>query len=116
MQLYATIGINSLRKIHEGTLETRYAEIDAMLKLPRQRKISRLNPISLIVIGINKLNELKNSKPCYNCLMRHALLYHVNNWSINRHFLTTYHPIIHYYYIVSLIYHLQIPYILTFNK
>jgi hypothetical protein len=67
--------MNSLRKIHVGSLDTRHAEIDAMLKLPRQRKISRLTPISLIVIRINKSNELKNSKPCYNCLMRLQKLY-----------------------------------------
>lgn len=62
--------MNSLRKIHVGSSDTRHAEIDAMLKLPRQRKISRLTPISLIVIRINKSKELKNSKPCYNCLIR----------------------------------------------
>lgn len=71
----ATIGMNSLRKIHEGTLETRHAEIDAMLKLPHRRKISKLTSISLVVIRMNKLNELKNSKPCYNCLMKLQKLY-----------------------------------------
>lgn len=67
--------MNSLRKIHEGTLETRHAEIDAMLKLPRIRRRSRLIPISLVVIRVNKFGEMKNSKPCRHCLMRLQNLY-----------------------------------------
>jgi len=67
--------MNSLRKIHIGTTETRHAEIDAMLKLPYRRNTSRFQTISMIIIRVNKSNELKNSKPCYNCLIKLHKLY-----------------------------------------
>jgi hypothetical protein len=67
--------MNSLRKVHGGTSEPRHAEIDAMLKLPRRRKIHKHQIISMVIIRINNSGTLKNSKPCYNCLMKLQKLY-----------------------------------------
>jgi len=71
----AAIGMNSSRKIHSGSISTRHAEIDAMLKLPSQRRKARLVKVSLVVIRINHSGELKSSKPCVHCLKRLQYLY-----------------------------------------
>lgn len=65
-----TIGMNSTRKIHEGSTAMRHAEIDAMLRLPSQKRGSRPTKVSLIVIRISTNGELRNSRPCVHCLKR----------------------------------------------
>lgn len=71
----ATIGMNSSRKLHRGSVSTRHAEVDAMLKLPSKKNKSRRVKISLIVIRINHKGDLKSSRPCLHCLKRLQYLY-----------------------------------------
>lgn len=62
-------GYNSFRYIHRSTQQTRHAEIDAMKKLPSHKK-NRLISVSLLVIRVDRSGELKNSRPCFDCLKR----------------------------------------------
>lgn len=69
------IGMNSSRKLHQGAIDTRHAEIDAMLKLPSKRRGAKLTKISLVVIRVSTNGELRNSRPCVHCLKRLQYLY-----------------------------------------
>lgn len=61
-------GENSDREYWSGCCYGRHAEIDAIQHLTHNRKIKPRKKISLIVIRINKLGILRNSKPCSKCI------------------------------------------------
>jgi cytidine deaminase len=59
-------GMNdSFRKVRSGVRYTLHAEMNAIDKL---KKCKKRKQIHLIVIRVNKLGQLRNSKPCGQCL------------------------------------------------
>jgi deoxycytidylate deaminase len=70
-----TIGTNDSDETYPGCCYSVHAEMAAILKLPpkksrrgRRRKTKKLEKFDLVVIRINRYNQLLNSKPCIQCL------------------------------------------------
>lgn len=47
-----------------------HAEINAIDKMKTNYETKKLQPINLLIIRVNKLGELKMSKPCKHCINR----------------------------------------------
>jgi cytidine deaminase len=47
-----------------------HAEINAIDKIKTNYETKKLQPINLLIIRVNKLGEIKMSKPCKNCIDR----------------------------------------------
>lgn len=63
---YLAIGENSCRSIYNGHASL-HAEIAALLKLGKQIKYNKIK-VNILVIRINRLNQLTSSKPCKCCI------------------------------------------------
>lgn len=61
-----SIGINTVGNDNDNTPGI-HAEIDAIRKLQPLKIKKRLEPVNLLVVRILRNNQLKNSKPCFNC-------------------------------------------------
>ncbi len=69
-------GFNSDRQLYSGSCYTEHAETNALGKLIKTKKnnLKRINVIDLLVIRTDKNLNLKNSKPCKNCIEHMIML------------------------------------------
>lgn len=74
-------GTNCDRVFHVGQHKNvhRHAEMDALAKLNRKANIKRRNTINVLVIRLNRQNELCNSEPCKFCI---AYMYRLSHYNI----------------------------------
>ena len=55
-------------KSYNKVCSSTHAEINAIIHYYKQNKTKNRSKIDIIVIRINKTNQLCNARPCYNCL------------------------------------------------
>ncbi len=78
-------GDNSEREQRSGCNYGTHAETDAIRKLP-PRKNRRVIPVDLVIIRVNRKGQLRNSKPCSNCI---AHLYRLKGYRVKHIFYST---------------------------
>ena len=78
-------GDNSNREHRKGCEYNLHAETDAIRRLP-PRKRKRRTRLNLIVIRVNRRGQLRNSKPCLNCIQH---LTHLKGYQVQYIFYST---------------------------
>ena len=76
------MGENSVREARSGCRYCLHAEMDAIRRLPPLKQKSHKRNITLLVIRIDRLGNLKNSAPCFKCLEYINRVNHMTSYKI----------------------------------